>query len=111
MQRLNSIMRGDGGRDPEAFMDAMVEALAEASQGGKEWVFARDHAPSGFELESNLDDIIGYMEKRSSVAGGRSRVDGASQEDEEYVALSQYEMDLDLEEVKKMTELGPPTAA
>jgi len=37
------------------------------------------------------------------VAGGRSRVD----EDEDYVALSQYEMDLDPEEMRKMKESGP----
>ena len=107
VERLASIMHGDGGRDQDAYMDAMIEALAEASQGGKEIFFGRDHAPSCFELESNMDDIIGYLEKRSSVAGGRSRADGGSEEDEDYVALSQYEMDFDLEEAKKMAELGP----
>jgi len=31
MQRLISLKDDEGGRDPNAFMDAVVEALAEAS--------------------------------------------------------------------------------
>lgn len=61
----------------------------------------RDHAPSGFELDEKLDDIINFIEKRSSVAAP-SRTD----EDEDYVALSQYEMDIEPEEMRRMTDIG-----
>lgn len=81
-------------------MGALGEAIDKASQGGNNWMFAaREHAPSGFELESNLDDLQA-MYARSSVHGGNNE-DGGS--DDEYVNKSQYEIDVDLEDlVKKM---------
>ena len=70
MERLNSIMNGDSNRDPAAYMDAMFEAFTEASQNPmNNFMGNRAHAPSGFELESNLEDIYALMELRSSVAG------------------------------------------
>ena len=43
-------------------MAALEEAIAEASQVGSNWLFAkRGHAPSGFELESNFDDYMAIM--------------------------------------------------
>lgn len=52
-------MNQDSNRDQFAQMTALEEAFAEASQnGGTNWRFqARGHAPSGFELESNFDDL------------------------------------------------------
>lgn len=46
-------------------MGALVEKIAEASQGGM--FLTRAHAPSGFELESNIEDFL------NSVAGGQDR--------------------------------------
>jgi len=66
-------------------MGALGEAIDKASQGGNNWMFAaREHAPSGFELESNLDDLQA-MYARSSVHGGNNE-DGGS--DDEYVNKS-----------------------
>ena len=101
MERLNSIMNGDSNRDPAAYMDAMVEAFTEASQNPmNNFMGTRAHAPSGFELESNLEDIYALMELRSSVAGKQDE-EGS---DDEYVKLSQYEVDFDVEDINKMSE-------
>ena len=82
-------------------MAALEEAIAEASQGGTNFRFAqRGHAPSGFELESNFDDLKAIMfEQRSSVAG-RNEDDS----DDEYVNKSEYEMDYDFEDINRMKE-------
>ena len=102
MERLNSIMNGDSNRDPAAYMGAMVEAFTEASQNPmNNFMGSRAHAPSGFELESNLEDIYALMELRSSVAGKNQDEEGS---DDEYVKLSQYEVDVDMEDINKMIE-------
>lgn len=91
-------MHGDSNRDQEAFIDALGDAIAEASQGGtNNWAFAgREHAPSGFELESNLDDLRAMYELRSSVAGKNDNDEGS---DDEYVNKSEYEVDVDFEDM------------
>ena len=101
MEQLTSIMHGDSNRDQEAQMAALEEAIAEASQGGQNFRFAqRGHAPSGFELDSNFDDLKAIMyEQRSSVAGHN---EGDS--DDEYVNKSEYELDFDLEDINRMKE-------
>ena len=79
-------------------MGAMVEALAEASQHDNTIGFNRNQAPSGFEVES-IEDLIAFREKQSSMAGNNQDNDDG---DGEYVALSQYEVDVD--EIVKMNE-------
>jgi len=61
--------------------------------------YRRGHAQSGFEMDS-IDDIIAIREKQSSIAGKTNEDD--DDENEEYVALSEYEVDTD--DLVKMNE-------
>jgi len=74
----------------------MREALAGASQAGGHSLFRRGHAPSGFEIESIHEDVLNAMyEVRSSVAGAK----GQEGSDDDYVQASEYEMDVDAEDI------------
>jgi len=95
MDRLTSIMQSD--RDQDALMGAMADAFAEASQADNNFSYRRGHAPSGFEVDS-ID--IAFREKQSSITGKTNEDD--DDENEEYVALSQYEVDAD--DLLKMNE-------
>ena len=84
-------------------MAALEEAIAEASQGGTNWRFAqRGHAPSGFELDSNFDDLKAIMYEQRSSAHGRNDEDNNS--DDDYVNKSEYELDFDLDDINRMKE-------
>lgn len=77
-------MNADSNRDQEALYGAVFDAYAAASQEPNNLMFGREHAPSGFEIETNLDDLIESMARRSSVAG---KQDGEGSDDD-YVKLS-----------------------
>lgn len=99
-------MQEDSNRDQEALVGALVEKIAEAAQDSQGGMFlSRAHAPSGFELESNIEDFLNWQEKRSSVAGGQQdKQDNGS--DDEYVKSSEYEMDVDMDDLINLAASG-----
>ncbi len=94
-------MQSESNRDPGAVQSAMLEALAGASQAGANLMFQRSHAPSGFDIESIHEDFLNAMyEVRSNVAGAKGKDDS----DSDYVQASEYEMDIDAEDIEKIRE-------